>query len=119
MWPERDVGSMQDMLAYAREAAEAIRGRSRADLDEDRFFNLGLQRLVEIIGEAAARVSRETQDQLPRIPWQDITGMRNRLIHGYDVVDCELLWDTITNDLPPLIAELENILPPLDRPQGD
>jgi uncharacterized protein with HEPN domain len=108
MLPERDAGSMEDMLAYAREALDASQGRSRADLDSDRFFNLGLQRLVEILGEAAARVSPETRAQYPQIPWRDIVGMRNRLIHGYDEVDYELLWDTILNDLPPLGACLRN-----------
>ena len=116
MRPERDMGSMQDMLTYAREAVEATRGRSRADLDEDRLLNLALQRLVEIIGEAAARVSRQTQSLYVQIPWREIIGMRNRLIHGYNVVDCDLLWDTIVNDLPPLIAELEKIVPPSARP---
>jgi len=115
MLPERDAGSMEDMLRYAREALDASRGRSRADLDDDRFFNLGLQRLVEIIGEAAARVSPQTRAHYPHIPWQDIVGMRNRLIHGYDVVDSELLWDTIVNDLPPLVAELRKMVPTCDE----
>ena len=62
------------------------------------------------MGEASAKVSSETQSQYPSITWTQAIGMRNRLIHGYNSVDLEVLWDTIEVDLPPLIAELENIL---------
>jgi uncharacterized protein with HEPN domain len=66
--------------------------------------------LVEIIGEAANRVSRPTRVRYPQIPWPQIAGMRNRLVHGYDVIDLDLLWDTITDDLPPLIGALQEIV---------
>ncbi len=118
MLPERDRTALEDMLAYAQEAVSAAQGRRRADLDGDRFFYLGLQRLVEIIGEAAARVSHETREQYPGIPWPLIVGMRNRLIHGYDVVDADTLWDTIVLNLPPLLEQLGSALtgggPPAD-----
>jgi len=110
MLPERDTTALEDMLAYAREALDAARGRNRRDLESDRFFYLGLQRLVEIIGEAARRVSRETQALYPEVAWPLIIGMRDRLIHGYDVVDRDTLWNTATVDLPPLVAQLEAIL---------
>ncbi len=84
--------------------------RSRADLDSDRLFNLGMTRLLEIIGEAAARVSQATRDRHPQIPWSAIAGMRNRLIHGYDDVDFDILWDVVQRDLPALIVELEGIV---------
>jgi uncharacterized protein with HEPN domain len=70
---------------------------------------LALTRLVEIVGEAGNRVSKAMQQKTPEIPWPQIIGMRNRLIHGYDVIDFDLLWDTITDDLPPLIVSLESI----------
>ena len=107
---ERDRGSLEDMLTYARKAVRGAQGRTRRDLDEDEFFALALQRLVEILGEAARRVSPETQEQYPVIPWRDIIGMRNRLIHGYDVADPDILWRTIKDDLPELIARLEELL---------
>jgi uncharacterized protein with HEPN domain len=66
---------------------------------------------VETIGEAAARVSQEGQEKYAEIPWREVIGMRNRLVHGYDSVDLAVLWDTIELDLPPLIAQLEKILP--------
>lgn len=72
---------------------------------------LALTRLVEIIGEAARRVSESTIRNNPDIPWSDITGMRNRLAHGYDVIDLDLLWDTVQVDLPLLIEKLQGIVP--------
>ena len=74
------------------------------------MLELALVRLIEIIGEAAARVSPEGQREYPSIPWPKIIGMRNRLIHGYDEVDLDVLWDTIEFDLPPLITTLQQIL---------
>jgi len=73
-------------------------------------LELALIRLVEIVGEASAKVSSEAQMKYPMIPWPQVIGMRNRLIHGYDSVDLDILWDTIELDLPPLISELGKIL---------
>jgi len=89
-------------------------GRQRTDLDSDRQFNLSLVRLAEIVGEAAARVSPEGRKRCSAIPWSEIAGLRNRLIHGYDKVDFDILWAIVKNDLPPLIAELRKALPPSD-----
>jgi uncharacterized protein with HEPN domain len=93
------------------EAMTMVQGKKRSDLNSDRMMELSLVRLVEIIGEAAARVGTESREKYPSIPWLQIVGMRNRLIHGYDAVDLNVLWDTIIDDLPPLIDELEKILP--------
>ena len=105
-----DRTRMRHMLDYAREAVALGRGKSRADLDSERVLSLALVRLLEIIGEAASRVSKEVQDAQPAIPWSDIIGLRNRLIHGYDSVDMSILWEILTKDLPSLIAELDKIL---------
>lgn len=67
-------------------------------------------RLGEIVGEAATRASAEGQQRYPSMPWQFARGMRNRLVHSYDKIDLDALWDTIEHDLPPLIAELRRIL---------
>ena len=100
----------RDMLDHAREALSMIRGKKRSDLDSERMLELSLVRLIEIIGEAAARVRIESREKYPSIPWLQIVGMRNRLVHGYGAVDLDVLWDTIIDDLPPLISELEKIL---------
>ena len=75
-----------------------------------------LTRLVEIIGEAATRVSPEFRNQYTDVRWRAAIGMRNRLIHAYDQVDLEILWETVTDHLPQLIASLELIIGQSDAP---
>lgn len=105
-----DHVSMRQMLDYARQAVAMAHDRRRSDLESDYMFQLALTRLVEIVGEAASRVSVPTRERYKEIPWPDIVGMRNRLTHGYDVVDLNILWDTVAIDLPELIAGLEKII---------
>lgn len=111
MRPDKDEVRLRHMLDHAREAIAMARDHSEADLAGDRMLELALVRLVEIIGEAAARVSEGTRARHPQIPWPLIVGMRNRLIHGYDEVDLHVLWETVTADLPALLVELEQVLP--------
>lgn len=87
-----------------------FRGATADELDSSRQLHLSLQRLLEIIGEAAGRVSPARQDKHPEIPWDEIIGMRNRVIHGYDQVDMELVQDTVAVDLPELMEQLTDIL---------
>jgi uncharacterized protein with HEPN domain len=98
---------LRDMLDYSREALDFVRGRSRTEFEGDRLLSLAVTRLLAIVGEAAARTPEDVRAQLPAIPWARIIGMRNRLIHAYQAVDHEIVWDTLSNHLPPLIAELE------------
>jgi uncharacterized protein with HEPN domain len=98
------------MLDAANEALEFIHGKNRSDLDTDRMLVLSLVKELEIIGEAANKVSVETRSQSNAIPWQDISGMRNRLIHAYFDVDLDVVWSTVTKDLPSLKAELDRLL---------
>jgi uncharacterized protein with HEPN domain len=114
MTQHNDTIRLRHMLDHAQEAVAIVGGKDRADLHCDRVLELALVRLVEIIGEAAARVNLETQDRYPGIPWKEAVGMRNRLVHGYDSVDLDVLWDTLEDDLPSLIAELEQILQDID-----
>lgn len=107
-----DLIRLQHMLNAAREAVELSAGNSRDNIKSERMLNLSLVRLIEIVGEAANQVSSEGQAQYPNIPWRPIIGMRHRLIHGYDNVDFDILYQTVTQDLPPLIANLEKIIPP-------
>ena len=101
---------LKHMLDHAREAVEMVAGKTQADLAQHRMLELALIRLVEIIGEAATRVGSEMKSSNPQVPWREIIGMRNRLTHGYDTVDLKVLWDTIAEDLPPLITDLEKII---------
>jgi len=106
-----DAVRLQHMLDAAREAISFTQGLHRTDLDGDRKLELALVKDVEIIGEAAYQVSRATRDRLPGIPWEDITGMRHRLVHAYFDINLDILWQTIQNDLPALIAELARAIP--------
>ena len=101
---------LRHMLDYAREAVQLLDTKTSDELAESRVLQLALFHLVEIVGEAASRVNAETRTALPHIPWRGVIGMRNRIVHGYDVADLKVLWDTITMDLPPLITELEAAL---------
>ena len=100
----------QDMLDHARVAIDATRGRHRQDLDSDHIFRAAVERFIEIIGEAASRISPGGQQRFPEIPWADIVAMRNRLVHGYTQVDYDVVWSTIQQDLPKLVALLEREL---------
>ncbi len=110
-----DTTRLRHMLDHAAEATDMARGKDRLDLETDRQFCLAMTRLVEIIGEAATHVSAEGRNQWPDIPWSGVIGLRNRLIHGYDAVDLDILWTIIQDDLPPLISELRRVL--ADRPK--
>ena len=96
------------------EAISFAQGQTRRSLDSNRMLVLSLVKSIEIVGEAAARVAKDCQDQHPSIPWRDIIGMRNRLVHAYFEVDLDRVWDTVTDDLPPLVKSLELILSPED-----
>lgn len=98
------------MLLYAQDAQRFAQGRVRADLDTDRMLYLAVLRALEVIGEAATRVSQPLQDQHPEIPWAQIIALRNRLIHGYDAVDPDRLWQILTADVSKLIGDLQHIL---------
>lgn len=91
---------IRDHLA---EAVSLIEGKTQPDLEADRLLNLSLVRLLEIAGQSADRVSDETKTAMPEIPWADIAGLRDRLLHGYDTVDLDILWHIVHEDLPPLV----------------
>ena len=107
-----DTVSLRHMLDHAQEALSMASGQQRQDLKKDRKLELALVRLIELIGEAAGRVSQEGRDKYSSIPWPQIIGMRNRLIHGYDQVGLNLLWDTIEIDFPPSFQNSKIILDP-------
>lgn len=95
------------MRDHAQEAVDLVRGKTRADLDTNRLLSLALVRLLEVVGEAATRVPPEERARRPAIPWEQIVGLRNRLIHGYDQVDHDIVWRIIATDLPPLLDKLQ------------
>ena len=104
-----DLVRLRHMMDSAMEAVELIHGKSRSDLDTNRVLSLALVRLLEILGEAASKVTTGTRQKTPTIPWSQIVSLRHRLIHGYDTINMDILWKILTDDLPPLIAQLQRI----------
>ena len=105
-----DTTRMRHMHDAAKEAVAFASGKNRSDLDTDRQLVLAVAKCIEIIGEAASMISGETQGRYPDIPWPQITAMRNRLVHAYFDIDLNILWDTVTHNLPPLIATLQRAI---------
>lgn len=101
------VGHMLDM---ARKAVDKVRALPRHQYDEDENLRLALAHLVQLIGEAARRVSSDLRLAHPEVPWADIVGMRSKIVHDYMNVDEDVVWEVVTADLPPLVAALERIL---------
>jgi uncharacterized protein with HEPN domain len=100
------------MLDMAEKAREKVAGRSRDEYDADENLRMALVHLVQVIGEAARHVSPDFQRANPQIPWSRIIAMRHKVVHDYLHVDYDIVWDVVTADLPPLMAELEKIVPP-------
>ncbi|MGB3492834.1 MAG: DUF86 domain-containing protein [Elainellaceae cyanobacterium] len=109
---QRDLQSLLDMLESARLATCYIAETSKADFLLDIQLQDAVIRRLAIIGEAVRRVSEPTRQALPTIPWSEIGGMRNRLIHEYDDLDLDTVWETVKTSLPLLIEELEKVVPP-------
>jgi uncharacterized protein with HEPN domain len=114
--PKDDRIRLQHMLDAARKAHRLAAGSDRQALDdEDNPLPDALIHLISVIGEAAARVNSGTRSELDEIPWSDIVGMRNRLIHAYFDINLDILWATVQDSLPPIIQALESVLSKDDR----
>lgn len=110
MCKSEDDVRLRHMLDAARKAVEFTHLGRRADLDTDEKLALALLRLLEVLGEAAKSVSQECQHKHSAIPWRQIAGTRDRLIHGYFDVDLDIVWSIVSSDLPALIVQLESAL---------
>ena len=106
----KDEDRIRHMLEAALKVTEFSRGRKRSDLEEDEKLTLSLVHLLEILGEAAGKVSPGFRQLHPEIPWNRVSGIRNRLIHGYFDVDLDIVWQTVTARLPELIVQLKNLV---------
>ena len=107
---QHDGIRLQHMLDAGKDALQFAFGRERTDLEKDRMLALALIKALEIIGEAASKISDNLKAEHPEIPWLEITGMRNRMIHAYYDVNLDVVWQTIKSDLPDLLKSLERIL---------
>lgn len=114
---EPDEASLLDMLLYARRIRDRLSGVTREDFEGNDLIQMAVAHMVQIIGEAAARTDEVLRARYPNIPWHDIVGMRNRLVHDYRNISMDVVWVTATEDVHMLIAALEPIFP--DEPPGD
>jgi uncharacterized protein with HEPN domain len=111
---KKDLNRLSHILDAAKTIQQHIQGKKESDLERDRLLLGGIIRELLLIGEAANAVSPKTKAQTPSIPWKEIIGMRNQLIHSYFEISYKIIWMTVTDDIPKLISELETI--PLYNP---
>lgn len=109
--PKDDLLYFGHMLDVARKAIGNTQGINRESYDKNENLRLALIHLVQTLGEAARRVSPEGQARHPEIPWREMIGMRNKIVHDYLGVDEDVIWNVVTVDMPPLVAKLEKIVP--------
>lgn len=105
-----DLTRLKHIRDAARQALEFVSNSEREDLNNNKMLSLALVRLIEIMGEAARHISESCQNKYPQIPWRQITGMRNRLIHAYFDVDLDIIWQVVTQDLDSLVLEVERAI---------
>lgn len=104
--PPEDRVRWEHMIDAATHALRFMEGRSQQDLENDQMLQFAVIRAIEVIGEAASRVSRETQAAHVAIPWPAIIGMRNRLVHAYFQIDNAVLWVAVSREIPRLLDQL-------------
>ncbi len=105
-----DITLIRHMLDFAEKAVGFNKRRSRADLDSNEMLAMATIHLIEVIGEASRSVSEAMREKYPEVPWEAISGTRNRLAHGYIDVDLDIIWTIVNKDLPMLIKQLHRIL---------
>ena len=114
MRPERyDAAYLWDMLDAAKTVTGFIQGRSYQDYFRDKMLRSAVERNVEIIGEAAGKISKSFRDAHAQIPWQKIIAQRHVLAHEYGDIEHELLWIVASRHVPALIKQLEPLVPPV------
>jgi uncharacterized protein with HEPN domain len=111
----RDDALLLDMLIAARKILRFTAGLSEDEFRASELIQSAVIREIQVIGEAARLVSDETRTEQAALAWPAIAGMRNRIIHEYFNIDLEVVWETIRDDLPALVEQLERIVPPEEK----
>ncbi len=109
---DRDPALLLDMLLSARRVQRFTASATRQTFEADDVLNSAAHYQMQIIGEAASKVSREFRDAHPEIPWVPIIGLRHRLVHDYARISADQIWDIIQKHLPSLIEMLVPLIPP-------
>jgi uncharacterized protein with HEPN domain len=111
----RDQAYLLDIVIAARQALRFLEGMTWEAFEQSELHQSAVMRPLEIIGEAARRISQQTREAHPEIPWAQMIGLRNRLIHEYFRIDLKTVWETVQNDLPCMIALIEPLVPSEDQ----
>ena len=106
----RDLAYLLDIALAIREAIEFVEGITREEFETDRMIQMAVMHELTIIGEAARRTSDAFRSQHEHLPWSDMIGMRNRIVHEYDQIQLDILWDTLHTDLPCLLQQIEPVI---------
>ncbi|WP_297478454.1 DUF86 domain-containing protein [Ferrovum sp.] len=109
---DEDRVRLLHMIEAAESVVQFISGRERSDLDQDKMLLFAVLRAIEVIGEAANRITEETRTAYRIIPWKAIIGMRNRLIHAYFDINTQTVWETATVEIPAILPQLQAIAEP-------
>lgn len=109
----RDPANLWDMLEAAEKVQEFLEGKTFEDFIQEDMRRAAVERNLEIIGEAARRISEELKQEHPEIPWQGIISQRNVLIHEYGDIDYVKIWKVVSIDVPRLIEQIRPLIPPL------
>ncbi len=110
MW--RDEALLLDMLLAAQDAREFAKGLNLQSFKQCKLHQNAIVRSLEVLGEAANHVSADYRSDHPELPWAEMVGILNRLIHGYNKVSLEIVWDVVQNELPELIKKIRPLVPP-------
>ena len=102
-----DLVRIQHMIEASENAVAFVSGRNRSDLDTDRMLLFAVVRAIEIMGEAASKITDETRVAQPAVPWHAMVGMRNRLVHAYFEINAQMVWETVTVEIPSLLPTLK------------
>lgn len=107
----RDIKDyLNDIMEMIADIRNFTKGMSYEDMDNDRKTLFAVIRCLEVLGEAVKKIPENIRNEYPKIPWQEIAGMRDKLIHEYFGVDIETIWDTIQDDLSPLQEAIDKII---------
>ena len=110
MLPKNEQVYIRHMIDTSHKAISFVQDINREDFDRDDKLRLAVTHLLQIIGEAARRISPEFRANYPQIPWKAIVGMRSKVVHDYLNIEEDIVWETAKNDLAPLVIKLEKIL---------
>ena len=113
---KRDYGSyLVDIIEHMNYAEEFIRDMTFDEFKSDKKTVLSVTKCIEVVGEATKHIPDQIRERYPEIPWRDMAGIRDRLVHGYFKVDLSIVWTTVTIEFPELRSMLENVLADMDR----